>query len=160
MCFTLSFQVCLSTSHVDYFFLFMIRRPPRSTRTDTLFPYTTLFRSQLPVPARPAGPLRWKRKKQTSRCRDIGQKHRVPSFARIDLPRSGGRTPPPRPPEHQGSTQSLDWRGAGARPGPPPPSCSLSFSCPVVCFCPPLRLEGGWRASLGLIEATVVVRGG
>src|SRR3546814_6217442 len=30
-----------------YFFVFflMIRRPPRSTRTDTLFPYTTLFRS-------------------------------------------------------------------------------------------------------------------
>src|SRR3546814_8085314 len=27
----------------------MIRRPPRSTRTDTLFPYTTLFRSGLPV---------------------------------------------------------------------------------------------------------------
>src|SRR3546814_13073545 len=26
----------------------MIRRPPRSTRTDTLFPYTTLFRSQAP----------------------------------------------------------------------------------------------------------------
>src|SRR3546814_2403977 len=26
----------------------MIRRPPRSTRTDTLFPYTTLFRSYLP----------------------------------------------------------------------------------------------------------------
>src|SRR3546814_19716780 len=30
----------------------MIRRPPRSTRTDTLFPYTTLFRS----------PMRWRRK--------------------------------------------------------------------------------------------------
>src|SRR3546814_17659640 len=28
------------------FFLLMIRRPPRSTRTDTLFPYTTLFRSK------------------------------------------------------------------------------------------------------------------
>src|SRR3546814_11475125 len=27
----------------------MIRRPPRSTRTDTLFPYTTLFRSALQV---------------------------------------------------------------------------------------------------------------
>src|SRR3546814_5286846 len=27
----------------------MIRRPPRSTRTDTLFPYTTLFRSFRPV---------------------------------------------------------------------------------------------------------------
>src|SRR3546814_3193918 len=26
----------------------MIRRPPRSTRTDTLFPYTTLFRSSRP----------------------------------------------------------------------------------------------------------------
>src|SRR3546814_16718538 len=30
-----------------FFFFLMIRRPPRSTRTDTLFPYTTLFRSQL-----------------------------------------------------------------------------------------------------------------
>src|SRR3546814_16184323 len=27
----------------------MIRRPPRSTRTDTLFPYTTLFRSSAPI---------------------------------------------------------------------------------------------------------------
>src|SRR3546814_18583556 len=34
---------CLYT--LQFFFL-MIRRPPRSTRTDTLFPYTTLFRSQ------------------------------------------------------------------------------------------------------------------
>src|SRR3546814_17887701 len=32
----------------------MIRRPPRSTRTDTLFPYTTLFRSQA-FRARPHG---------------------------------------------------------------------------------------------------------
>src|SRR3546814_13439075 len=30
------------------FFFLMIRRPPRSTRTDTLFPYTTLFRSAGP----------------------------------------------------------------------------------------------------------------
>src|SRR3546814_3268993 len=30
---------------VSLFFFVMIRRPPRSTRTDTLFPYTTLFRS-------------------------------------------------------------------------------------------------------------------
>src|SRR3546814_1188314 len=46
-------------------FFLMIRRPPRSTRTDTLFPYTTLFRSPfhgwsynldgtLRSPARPA----------------------------------------------------------------------------------------------------------
>src|SRR3546814_11139620 len=31
---------------VVLFFFLMIRRPPRSTRTDTLFPYTTLFRSR------------------------------------------------------------------------------------------------------------------
>src|SRR3546814_5820102 len=31
----------------------MIRRPPRSTRTDTLFPYTTLFRSPEVLHARP-----------------------------------------------------------------------------------------------------------
>src|SRR3546814_13382162 len=38
--------VLLERSHVYVFFFFlMIRRPPRSTRTDTLFPYTTLFRS-------------------------------------------------------------------------------------------------------------------
>src|SRR3546814_11709536 len=30
------------------FFFLMIRRPPKSTRTDTLFPYTTLFRSLRP----------------------------------------------------------------------------------------------------------------
>src|SRR3546814_2391870 len=31
-------------------FCLMIRRPPRSTRTDTLFPYTTLFRSLQDIP--------------------------------------------------------------------------------------------------------------
>src|SRR3546814_14131373 len=37
----------LYSTSVSYYFFFcvMIRRPPRSTRTDTLFPYTTLFRS-------------------------------------------------------------------------------------------------------------------
>src|SRR3546814_16410028 len=32
----------------------MIRRPPGSTRTDTLFPYTTLFRSARSAPGQPA----------------------------------------------------------------------------------------------------------
>src|SRR3546814_9842688 len=38
----------------------MIRRPPRSTRTDTLFPYTTLFRSRRSgsCAGRPSAPLR------------------------------------------------------------------------------------------------------
>src|SRR3546814_15113771 len=39
-------MMCLSyTLLLVVFFFLMIRRPPRSTRTDTLFPYTTLFRS-------------------------------------------------------------------------------------------------------------------
>src|SRR3546814_10198976 len=37
-----------SSSVLLIFFFLMIRRPPESTRTDTLFPYTTLFRS-LPI---------------------------------------------------------------------------------------------------------------
>src|SRR3546814_12394751 len=36
--------VLFDTCKISFFFL-MLRRPPRSTRTDTLFPYTTLFRS-------------------------------------------------------------------------------------------------------------------
>src|SRR3546814_2078402 len=39
----------MSIAYIQYHtygvFFLMIRRPPRSTRTDTLFPYTTLFRS-------------------------------------------------------------------------------------------------------------------
>src|SRR3546814_10556927 len=35
--------------YVYCIFFLMIRRPPRSTRTDTLFPYTTLFRSPRPI---------------------------------------------------------------------------------------------------------------
>src|SRR3546814_15957404 len=39
-------SVCLDiVSLLFLLFFLMIRRPPRSTRTDTLFPYTTLFRS-------------------------------------------------------------------------------------------------------------------
>src|SRR3546814_14709388 len=38
-----------------FFFFLMLRRPPRSPRPDTLFPYTTLFRSaDLHGPARPS----------------------------------------------------------------------------------------------------------
>src|SRR3546814_13107474 len=41
--------ISLSISHIYYVVIFflMILLPPRSTRTDTLFPYTTLFRSML-----------------------------------------------------------------------------------------------------------------
>src|SRR3546814_9814990 len=62
--FDVYYELCL-VSRVILFFL-MTRRPPRSTRTDTLFPYTTLFLSRpsrsawppgsTPIPARP----RWR----------------------------------------------------------------------------------------------------
>src|SRR3546814_8153486 len=38
----------------------MIRRPPRSTRTDTLFPYTTLFRSSPPSRSPRSGAACWR----------------------------------------------------------------------------------------------------
>src|SRR3546814_17016664 len=45
-------HICVLFSVFFIFFFLMRRRPPRSTRTDTFFPYTTLFRSE------PAGHLR------------------------------------------------------------------------------------------------------
>src|SRR3546814_17745994 len=42
-------HVCIVVFCFVFFFV-MIRRPPRSTRTYTLFPYTTLFRSGVVVP--------------------------------------------------------------------------------------------------------------
>src|SRR3546814_10774945 len=62
----------------------MIRRPPRSTRTDTRFPYTTLFRSSLPSPGYSA--------------RDIG----VPRPDAIS--RSGRKN------GHDGLSLALGWR--------------------------------------------------
>src|SRR3546814_9866191 len=50
----------------------MIRRPPRSTRTDTLFPYTTLFRSDVEVPDRGA-----RRGRQPVRADDIASSCRT-----------------------------------------------------------------------------------
>src|SRR3546814_3365899 len=78
----------------------MIRRPPRSTRTDTLFPYTTLFRSGetarrprglLPAPASP--PLREDRPRR-SRPRSGG--------SLFPARRGGGRSE-----EHTSELQSL-----------------------------------------------------
>src|SRR3546814_15316790 len=48
MCFLMIFVylcILLPLYHITLLFFLMIRRPPRSTRPDTLFPYTTLFRS-------------------------------------------------------------------------------------------------------------------
>src|SRR3546814_2973696 len=69
----------------------MIRRPPRSTRTDTLFPYTTLFRSRVD-PCAPRGSAL------------AGGNLRSASCA---LLQSGGRAVSPRSEEHTSELQSL-----------------------------------------------------
>src|SRR3546814_12049031 len=45
ICLSTLFLLSYSILYFVFVFFLMIRRPPRSTRTDTLFPYTTLFRS-------------------------------------------------------------------------------------------------------------------
>src|SRR3546814_20617540 len=50
----------------------MIRRPPRSTRTDTLFPYTTLFRSLVDASQRDAGADHAQRGVETSGSQRAG----------------------------------------------------------------------------------------
>src|SRR3546814_18685650 len=53
----------------------MIRRPPRSTRTDTLFPYTTLFRSPVARPGQPAHGPPGRRVSRRARAMGAGQRN-------------------------------------------------------------------------------------
>src|SRR3546814_8798115 len=55
----------------------MIRRPPRSTRTDTLFPYTTLFRSVAAVDDRGVIVVREQRRIERRRAPGDAVDHRV-----------------------------------------------------------------------------------
>src|SRR3546814_4016334 len=80
----------------------MIRRPPRSTRTDTLFPYTTLFRSPTP-PCHAALRLRGCRAGSSHRCRSGS---RGPAGRRASR-RTSASTVPTRSEEHTSELQSL-----------------------------------------------------
>src|SRR3546814_15356704 len=62
---------------MNIFLFFMIRRPPRSTRTDTLFPYTTLFRSTVFSSAAELGGIQVE-----DQPKDMDR----PSFIRMDPP--------------------------------------------------------------------------
>src|SRR3546814_6278787 len=73
----------------------MLRRPPRSTRTDTLFPYTTLFRSTRRRNPRSSG--------RTWPCAgDLGHGDRL-----FDLALGRGAAGRPRSEEHTSELQSL-----------------------------------------------------
>src|SRR3546814_1365580 len=88
----------------------MIRRPPRSTRTDTLFPYTTLFRS--PRPTGHGGPRRRRRLHRHGRPRsgpaDLGAAvaRRVSGPVGARAAAAGGVLPV-RSEEHTSELQSL-----------------------------------------------------
>src|SRR3546814_20664844 len=73
----------LSLVSVIAVFFLMIRRPPRSTRTDTLCPYTTLFRSDELVPKAGYGALAdvEPAREIRLRCAAIGQ--RAPGFGAL-----------------------------------------------------------------------------
>src|SRR3546814_3172524 len=108
----------------------MIRRPPRSTRTDTLFPYTTLFRSHLRNVAIHGPGL-------GSRFRSAGTK---------PIARKGRARPSPRPPKigkaaHAGSTNVAP--NAAPSSGPLHGVATKAASAPVQKppAAPPLRSE-------------------
>src|SRR3546814_10277579 len=75
----------------------MIRRPPRSTRTDTLFPYTTLFRSVLAPRA------------MATAAKLQSHRDRAPSNPRVERLLLGrpSSAPPKRSEEHTSELQSL-----------------------------------------------------
>src|SRR3546814_17950444 len=88
---------CCMWLYMNLFFFLMIRRPPRSTRTDTLCPYTTLFRSD----------QRWQKQHLIARVSfDIAMPdHIVPATSRESfIPFSDGLT---RSEEHTSELQSL-----------------------------------------------------
>src|SRR3546814_17681993 len=93
----------------------MIRRPPRSTRTDTLFPYPTLFRSSIPrreikkSPTAEAAGEGWRNLKGEA---DTGHLHIAETLA-------GGRFTYRRPPLSDHSLKRMPamiWRSSIERP--------------------------------------------
>src|SRR3546814_11209621 len=95
-------NVCIECCFL--FFYLIIRQPPRSTRTDTLYPYTTLFRS-ISTTSSPTWRRRWRRS-------DDGHPHRLdargnrgtvrPAIRRTDV--GGAGHSPPQTRARRGST--------------------------------------------------------
>src|SRR3546814_5815899 len=83
----------------------MIRRPPRSTRTDTLFPYTTLFRS--PAASPPTGRRQGSRRRPGSISRRSAPKGRRRRRRRRPVRVPEGRNRHGRSEEHTSELQSL-----------------------------------------------------
>src|SRR3546814_19616735 len=94
-----------------FFFFLMIRRPPRSTRTDTLVPYTTLFRSY-----QPAARSRWF---------GVMGNQRRPAKRSIPRPRPQLTTAPRMLPALAPATsRTTEWLSDITRPARPPSDCA------------------------------------
>src|SRR3546814_15394536 len=92
---------CVNLCYYFIFFL-MIRRPPRSTRTDTLFPYTTLFRSP-GVDHRGAG----RRRRDRDPVHVLGPRPPLDPQLHARDPRRGPAGRADRSEEHTSELQSL-----------------------------------------------------
>src|SRR3546814_15041192 len=83
-------------------FFLMIRRPPRSTRTDTLFPYTTLFRSLLDdvanIATKSGGPMRG----VMQSVMGIDKRAHLPNFADVPLTKKAAHSVPAPNPDGPG----------------------------------------------------------
>src|SRR3546814_20441538 len=88
----------------------MIRRPPRSTRTDTLFPYTTLFRR--PPAGRPDA--------RAVLAHDVAEPAAAPAHRRGVGGAGDGPHHPDRQPEAAGAARAGDGYGRRRRPARPP----------------------------------------
>src|SRR3546814_9544071 len=119
----------------------MIRRPPRSTRTDTLFPYTTLFRSELERPGPLTGVDTATTKGADDQVRQTQDRSRP-----VDTLDPRERATSPRPPRTLPIEGTASAPGRVALPGvlPDPyanPRCTTSSfrrasSPPRACRCP------------------------
>src|SRR3546814_19484322 len=96
---------------VLYFFFLMIRRPPRSTRTDTLFPYTTLFRSDRRT-ARALAPFNTSRSVEVSK-RSMPRTTLISTVtlsSHVVVVDGSGNVPEMRPHAAYADTEPISWK--------------------------------------------------
>src|SRR3546814_7195280 len=111
----------------------MLRRPPRSTRTDTPFPYTTLFRSPAPVAALPMA--------RSSRVSADNPMRAV--SARVSAP-----TLVPEPEARELLYETVDWI---------PPAGQLGTSIYEPYALQSLRIEGASAHQIGRAQGLTTV---
>src|SRR3546814_16913265 len=143
MCVSLELLLTLLTL---FFFFLMIRRPPRSTRTDTLFPYTTLFRSRGGLPPRSIASGPGTDRRQSASVAIGGPQREALSHTRqISLARAGRRTSPSgtrsarrhrADADRAGHSMAAHLRRCVRRRHPRPPASSEELSVGKECVSP------------------------